>query len=376
LRECRNGSSPVRLLILINPIHRGENTNAHMEPAQRSNVPGGNGAITSGPVRGADVRAVVYDKYGPLDVVLGVRDIAKPVVNDDQVLVRVHAASVHIGDCFSVRGAPFAMRLATGLLKPKHGVPGFDLAGQVESVGKNVKQFQAGDAVFGACSETCAECGCSAQDRLALKPANLTFDEAAAVPTSALAALHALRDAAKVQPGQKVLINGASGGVGTFAVQIAKSFGAEVTGVCSTANVNMVRSIGADRVIDYTQEDFTLGGQRYDLIFDNVENRSLSDCRRALTPVGTLLLNSGTGAEGFELMVRLVKPLVLSPFVRQTLRRYLSKPNHRDLVVLKELVESGKLTPVIDKTYPLQETAAALRHIEHGHARGKVVITV
>jgi NADPH:quinone reductase-like Zn-dependent oxidoreductase len=196
------------------------------------------------------------------------------------------------------------------------------------------------------------------------------------VPTSALAALHALRDAAKVQPGQKVLINGASGGVGTFAVQIAKSFGAEVTGVCSTANVNMVRSIGADRVIDYTQEDFTLGGQRYDLIFDNVENRSLSDCRRALTPVGTLLLNSGTGAEGFELMVRLVKPLVLSPFVRQTLRRYLSKPNHRDLVVLKELVESGKLTPVIDKTYPLQETAAALRHIEHGHARGKVVITV
>ena len=196
------------------------------------------------------------------------------------------------------------------------------------------------------------------------------------MPTSALAALHALRDAAKVQPGQKVLINGASGGVGTFAVQIAKSFGAEVTGVCSTANVNMVRSIGADRVIDYTQEDFTLGGQRYDLIFDNVENRSLSDCRRALTPVGTLLLNSGTGAEGFELMVRLVKPLVLSPFVRQTLRRYLSKPNHRDLVVLKELVESGKLTPVIDKTYPLQETAAALRHIEHGHARGKVVITV
>ena len=196
------------------------------------------------------------------------------------------------------------------------------------------------------------------------------------MPTSALAALHALRDAAKVQPGQKVLINGASGGVGTFAVQIARSFGAEVTGVCSTANVNMVRSIGADRVIDYTQEDFTLGGQRYDLIFDNVENRSLSDCRRALTPVGTLLLNSGTGAEGFELMVRLVKPLVLSPFVRQTLRRYLSKPNHRDLVVLKELVESGKLTPVIDKTYPLQETAAALRHIEHGHARGKVVITV
>ena len=321
------------------------------------------------------MKAVVYSRYGPLDV-LGVRDIDKPVVNDDEVLVRVHAAGLHIGDCFSVRGAPFAMRMVTGLLKPKHGVPGFDLAGQVESVGKNVKQFQAGDEVFGACNGTCAEYACAGQDHLALKPTNLTFEEAAAVPTSALAALHALRDAGKVQPGQKVLINGASGGVGTFAVQIAKSFGAEVTGVCSTTNVNMVRSIGADHVIDYTQEDFTQGAQRYDLIFDNVENRSLSDCRRALTPAGTLILNSGTGAQGIELMVRLVKPLVLSPFVRHTLRRYLSTPNHEDLVVLKELVESGKLTPVIDKTYPLHETPAALRYIERGHARGKVVITL
>jgi NADPH:quinone reductase-like Zn-dependent oxidoreductase len=321
------------------------------------------------------MRAVVHDKYGPLDG-LGVRNIDKPIVNDDEVLVRIHAAGLHIGDCFGVRGVPFAMRMATGLLKPKHGVPGFDLAGQVESVGKNVKRLQAGDEVFGACNETCAEYARAGQDRLALKPANLTFAEAAAVPTSALAALHALRDVAKVQPGQKVLINGASGGVGTFAVQIAKSFGAEVTGVCSTANVNMVRSIGADHVIDYTQEDFTQGGQRYDLIFDNVENRSLSDCRRALKPAGTLILNSGTGAEGIELMVRLVKPLVLSPFVRHTLRRYLSTPNHEDLVALKELIESGKLTPVIDKTYPLHETPAALGYIEAGHARGKVVITL
>lgn len=230
--------------------------------------------------------------------------------------------------------------------------------------------------MFGACNGACAEYACVGQDKLALKPANLTFAEAAAVPTSALAALHALRDVGKVQPGQKVLINGASGGVGTFAVQIAKSFGAEVTAVCSTTNVDTVRSIGADHVIDYTQQDFTQGGKRYDLIFDNVENRSLSDCRRALTPSGTLILNSGTGAHGIGMLVRLVKPLVLSPFVRQNLRRYLSVPNHEDLVILKELVESRKLTPVIDRKYPLHETPAALGYIEGGHARGKVVITL
>ena len=321
------------------------------------------------------MKAIVHDTYGSLDV-LELRDIDKPVVGDDDVLVRVHAAGLHIGDCFSVRGAPFAMRMVTGLLKPKHGVPGFDLAGQVESVGKNVKNFQPGDEVFGAGNGTCAEYACAKHSNLALKPVNLAFEAAAALPTSALAALHALRDAGKVQAGQKVLINGASGGVGTFAVQIAKSFGAKVTGVCSTTNVKMVRSLGADHVIDYTQEDFTQGGQRYDLIFDNVENRSLADCRRALTPTGTLILNSGTGAQGIKMIVRLVKPLVLSPFVRHTLRRYLSRPNHEDLVVLKKLVESGKLTPVIDKTYPLRETPAALGYIEGGHARGKVVITV
>ena len=200
--------------------------------------------------------------------------------------------------------------------------------------------------------------------------------EAAALPTSALAALHALRDVGKVQPGQRILINGASGGVGTFAVQIAKSYGAQVTGVCSTRNVDLVRSIGADHVIDYTREDFTEAGQRFDLVFDNVENRSLSDCRRVLMPYGTLILNSGSGAHGSALMLRLIKPLVLSPFVRQNLRRYLSVPTHDDLVFLKELVESGKLTPVIDRTYPLRETPAALGHVEGGHARGKVVVTV
>ena len=321
------------------------------------------------------MKAITYDTYGPLDV-LGLRDIGLPVVKDDEVLVRVHAAGLHVGDCFSVRGAPFGMRLATGLLRPKHRVPGFDLAGQVEAVGRNVTLFRPGDEVFGASTGTCAEYARAAEHKLALKPASLTFEAAAAMPTSALAALHGLRDVGKVQPGHKVLIIGASGGVGSFAVQIAKSFGAEVTGVCSTRNVEMVRSIGADHVIDYTREDFTRGGQRYDLIFDNVENRSLSDCRRLLTPTGTLVLNSGTGARGIGMLVRLVKPLVLAPVVRQRLRRYLSVPNHADLLVLKELVESGKLRPVIDRTYPLRETPAALAYVEGGHARGKVVVTV
>jgi NADPH:quinone reductase-like Zn-dependent oxidoreductase len=328
-----------------------------------------------GRAAGATMRAIVHDAYGPPDV-LRVREIDKPVIKADQVLVRVHAAGLHVGDSFGVRGAPFPMRLATGLLKPRYGVPGFDVAGVVEAVGNNVTQFRPGDEVFGACRGACAEYASASEDKLALKPTNLALEEAAAIPTSALAALHALRDAGKVEPGQRVLINGASGGVGTFAVQIAKSFGAHVTGVCGTTNVSMVRSIGADNVIDYTQEDFTQGGQTYDLILDNVENRSLADCRRALTPAGTLVLNSGTGAQGLALLVRLVTPLVLAPVVRQRLRRYLSVPKHEDLVLLKGLVEAGKLRPVIDRTYPLRETPAALAYIEGGHARGKVVVTV
>ncbi len=322
------------------------------------------------------MKAIVQSKYGSPENVLELRDIDAPVVRDDEVLVRVHAAGLHAGDCFTVRGAPFPVRLATGLLKPKNGVPGYDLAGRVEAVGNNVTRFQPGDEVFGACTGTCAEYACAGEDELAHKPVNLTLEEAAAIPTSALAALHALRDVGNVRPGQKVLINGASGGVGSFAVQIAKSFGAEVTGVCSTRNLEMVRSIGADHVIDYSQEDFTQGTQRYELVFDNVENRSLSDCRRALTPDGTLILNSGSGAHGVGLLVRLMKPLLLSPFVRQNLRRYLSTPNHEDLVALKDLVESGKLKPVIEKTYPLTDTAAALAHIGGGHTKGKIVIIV
>ena len=321
------------------------------------------------------MKGMFQDVYGP-PAVLSLRDIAMPVVGAHDVLVHVHAAAVHIGDCFGVRGAPLPMRLATGLFRPKPGVPGFDVAGRVESVGSHVTKFRPGDAVFGAGHGTCAQYASVPEQQLALKPPSLTFEQAAAIPISALAALHGLRDAGNLKSGQKVLINGASGGIGTFAVQIAKAFGADVTGVCGTANGAMVRSLGADHVIDHTREDFTRPGRRYDLVFDNVENRSLSDCRRVLTPDGTLVLNSGSGARGLRLLVRLLLPLALSPFVRQRLRRYLSTPNHADLVVLSELVESGKLRPVIDRTFSLAEVPAALRHIETGHAAGKVVITV
>lgn len=321
------------------------------------------------------MKAIVYDHYGTL-AVLGLRDIAKPTIKDDQVLVRVHAAGVHVGDCFGVRGTPFAVRFVSGLRRPTYGVPGFDVAGIVEAIGKNVRTFKPGDEVFGCATGTCAQYVGTKESTLAAKPANLTFVEAAAIPTSARAALHALRTTGKVRAGQKVLINGAAGGVGTFAVQIAKSLGAHVTGVCSTKNVELVRGLGADQVIDYTQQDFTQGAQRYDLILDNIENRSLADCRRALTPSGTLILNSGTGAQGFAMLVRLFKPILLSPFVRQNLRRYVSLPNHPDLLALKQLAESGHIKPVIDKTYPLAETRAALEYVESGHARGKVVVTV
>ena len=280
------------------------------------------------------MKAIVQDRYGSIEA-LESRDIAKPEIGDNDVLVRVHAAGLNIGVVFGVRGKPLLMRLESGLLRPKYGVPGYDFAGQVEAVGTGVTDFRPGDEVYGVAKGTCAEYVRVSEDKLAIKPANLSYEEAAALPVSALAALHGLRDAGKLRPGQSVLINGASGGVGSFAVQIAKALGAEVTGVTSTSNVEMVRSLGADHVIDYTREDFTSGGPRYDLIFDNVENRSLSDCRRALTPDGTLVLNSGTGAHGLAMLLRLVRPFVLSPFVRHNLRRYLSHPNRADLTVLK-----------------------------------------
>jgi NADPH:quinone reductase-like Zn-dependent oxidoreductase len=316
------------------------------------------------------MKAIVQNEYGSPDV-FELKEIDKPVVEENDVLVRVHAAALHAGDVFAMRGDPYLARMSAGWPKPKDYVPGYDVAGQVEAVGKNVTQFQPGDEVFGACQRTCAEYVCAAADKFALKPANLTFEQAAAVPTSAVAALRGLRDAGKVQPGQKVLINGASGGVGTFAVQIAKAFGAEVTGVCSTRNVDMVRSIGADHVIDYAQEDFTQSGQRYDLILDQVANHSFSDCRRALTPQGTHIPNSGHSGLGY-----IIKALVLSLFVRQQGGPYIAIPNNEDLVDLKELIEAGKVTPVIDRTYPLSETPEAFRYLDEGHARGKVVITV
>jgi NADPH:quinone reductase-like Zn-dependent oxidoreductase len=326
------------------------------------------------------MRAVVHDRYGVPGEVLTSRRIDRPKIGADEVLVRVHAAGLHVGDCFGVRGSPWPLRAVSGLRRPRYGVPGLDVAGTVEAVGNHVTRFQPGDQVFGACNwpaaGACAEYAAADEDKLVPKPVELTSEEAAAIPTSALAALHGLRDAGNLQPGQNILINGASGGVGTFAVQIGKILGAEVTGVCSTANVAMVRSLGADHVFDYTKADFTTARSRYDLILDNVENRSLSDVRRALKPRGTLVLNSGTGAGGMKLMARLVRPLILSPFVRQRLRRYLSNPNRADLEVLKAFVEEGKLRPIIDSSFPLDQTPAALRHIEAGHARGKVVIAV
>jgi NADPH:quinone reductase-like Zn-dependent oxidoreductase len=316
------------------------------------------------------MKAIVQNDYGSPDV-LELKEIDKPVVKDDGVLVRVHAAALNAGDYFSMRGSPWAIRMILGFLKPKNHIPGWDVAGHVEAVGKKVKRFQPGDEVFAAIDGTCAEYACGAADKFAMKPVNLTFEQAAAVPTAALTALQCLRDAGKVQPGQKILINGASGGVGTFAVQIAKAFGAEVTGVCSTRNVDMVRSIGADHVIDYTQEDFAQSGRRYDLILDNVGNHSFSDCRRALTPQGTLIPNTGHAGMGY-----VFKAFVLSAFVRQQGRPLVAVSNNEDLVVLKELIEAGKVTPVIDRTYPLSDTSEAFRYLEESHARGKVVITV
>ena len=263
------------------------------------------------------------------------------------------------------------VRLSVGFPRPKNHVPGWDMAGCVEAVGKSVTQFQPGDEVFGSYHHTLAEYVCAPEAKLATKPANLTFEQTAAVPTAAITALVELRDAGKVQPGQHVLINGASGGVGTFAVQIAKSLGAEVTGVCSTRNVDMVRSIGADHVIDYTQEDFTRGDRRYDLILDNVGNHLFSDLRRALTPRGKVQPNTGHAGLGY-----VVRAFLLSIFLRQQGSMILAVPKHEDLVILKELIEVGKVTPVIDRTYPLSETPEAFRYLDEDHARGKVVIRV
>ncbi|HXV43560.1 MAG TPA: NAD(P)-dependent alcohol dehydrogenase [Anaerolineae bacterium] len=324
------------------------------------------------------MKAIVYTKYGSPDV-LELKEVVKPTPKDNEVLIKVYAAAANPLDWHYMRGTPFLARLVNGLQKPKNTKLGADIAGRVEAIGRNVTQFQVGDEVFGAISINelggFAEYVCAPEELLALKPAKMTFEQSAAVPVAAFTALQGLRDKGQIQPGQKVLINGASGGVGTFAVQIAKSFGTEVTGVCSTRNLDMVRSIGADHVIDYTQEDFTQNGQRYDLIFDAVGNRSVSDYQRALSPNGICAV------AGFTTLSRLFQVIFLGAWVSKTGSKKIgqmetAKPNKKDLIVIKELLETGKVVPVIDRTYPLSEVAEAIRYLEEGHARGKVVITV
>jgi NADPH:quinone reductase-like Zn-dependent oxidoreductase len=319
------------------------------------------------------MKAIIQDTYGSAEV-LQSRDIDKPEIGDNEVLVRVHAASVHVGDWILMTGSPFVMRFATGLRKPKNPIPGTDVAGTVEAIGKDVERLAVGDEVFGWAAGAFAEYAHANENQFIKKPANLTFEQAAAIGVSASTALQLLRDNGKVQPGQKVLINGASGGVGTFAVQIAKAFGAEVTGVTSTKNVEMVRSIGADHVVDYTREDFTAGAERYDLILDNVGNHSMARTRRALTSSGTLISNGGGHADGK--LGRTVRAMLVSMFVKQQASPTVKTQNHDDLVALRGLVEAGKVTPVIDRTYPLIETPEAIGHVAAGHARGTVVIAV
>jgi NADPH:quinone reductase-like Zn-dependent oxidoreductase len=319
------------------------------------------------------MQAIVQDRYGSAEV-LESRVIEKPQIGDSEVLVRVHAASIHVGDVIVMTGSPYVMRMATGLRKPKNQVPGTDIAGTVEAVGKDVMGLHPGDDVFGWCTGAFAEYASASDDHLVLKPANLSFDQAAAIGVSATTALQLLRDDGKVQPGQKVLINGASGGVGTFAVQIAKAFGAEVTGVTSTKNVELVRSIGADYVIDYAKQDFRKAGPRYDLILDNVGDHSMAATRRALSPTGLLLSNGGGHADGA--LGRVMRLAIVSMFVRQQGKPSVKTQNRADLQALKELVEAGKVLPVIDAAYPLCETPRAIGHVAAGHARGTVVLAI
>ncbi len=324
------------------------------------------------------MKAIVRHRYGTPEV-LGLRDVPVPDVRGDRVLVRVLAAAINPGDWDVMRGVPYVLRLATGLRRPRNAVLGLAIAGLVEAVGSDVSSYVPGDEVHAGIGRGgFAEYASVPEGALARKPARLTFDQAAAVPVSGVTALQALRDVGRVQPGQRVLINGASGGVGTFAVQIAKVLGAEVTGVCGTQNVDLVRSLGADRVIDYTQEDFASGGRRYDLILDNVGNRTLSELRRALTPRGTLIPNSnkGDGRWVGGYLRRAGQALATSPFVSQRLRPFAATDRRDDLVALGELIEAGRVSPVIDRVYPLSEAVAAMRHYGEGHARGKVVITM
>jgi NADPH:quinone reductase-like Zn-dependent oxidoreductase len=336
------------------------------------------------------MKAIVYHTYGSPDV-LQLEEVAKPTPKDNEVVVKVHAASVNPLDGGIMKGRPYVTRIMNGLRKPMVTRVGVDVAGQVEAVGRNVVRFKPGDEVFGACISdpqassmkvwVCqgafAEYACAPGSTIVMKPDNITYEQAASVPVAAFTALQGLRDKGQIRSGQKVLINGAAGGVGTFAVQLARSFGAEVTGVCSTTNVGMVRSIGADHVIDYTREDFTKGGQRYDLLFDCVGNHSLSACRRVLNPKGIcVMVGDRTGRGMISLLARLTTALVLSRFVSQKFVTFLARPNKEDLMLMHDLMKTGKVTPIIDRTFLLSETPKAIRYLEKGHARGKVVITI
>jgi NADPH:quinone reductase-like Zn-dependent oxidoreductase len=336
-------------------------------------------AVTPGAAAVESMTAIVQDEYGtaPEDV-LRLAEIARPAISDDEILVRVHAASVDRGTWHLMAGLAYPMRLAGfGIRRPKAANPGRSLAGTVESAGQEVTGFEPGDEVYGTCDGSFAPYARARASRLAPKPANLSFEQAAAVPVSALTALQAVRDHAKVQPGQQVLIIGASGGVCTFAVQIAKAFGAEVTGVCRTAKTELVRSIGADHVIDYTREDFADGEHRYDAILDIGGNSRLSRLRRALTPRGRLVMVGGeTGGRWLGGMDRMLRAILLFPLVSQELSMFIASENSADLRALRDLTESGKIAPAIDRTYPLSQTPAAIWHVQEGRARGKVVITI
>ncbi|GII14783.1 NADPH:quinone reductase [Planomonospora parontospora subsp. antibiotica] len=326
--------------------------------------------------RRTTMRAIVRDRYGSPDV-LRLEEIGRPEAGDDEVLVRVRAAAVNSADGKLMRGEPSLVRaMGYGLFRPKHRILGRDFAGRVEAVGRNVKRFRPGDEVFGETAGTFAEYVSVREGALGPKPENLTFEQAAAVPLAGSTALQGLRDRGGVRPGQRVLVNGASGGVGTFAVQIAKALGAEVTGVCSARNADRVRALGADRVVDYAAEDFTRSGRRYDLVLDVVGSRSLRDLRSVLDPGGTLVLCSGEGGRRIGPMGRVVGALALSPFVGHGLRPLAAKTTAESLAALKELAESGKVVPAVDRTYPLSEVPEAMRYLEEEHARAKVVITV
>jgi NADPH:quinone reductase-like Zn-dependent oxidoreductase len=321
------------------------------------------------------MKAIIYDRYGSADV-LRCEDVANPVPQEDEVLIKVHAASVNPLDWHFMRGAPYFFRMVSGVRKAKSKGLGVDVAGRVEGVGRKVVRFHEGDAVFGAARGAFAEYACARESALAIKPDNVNFAQAAAVPIAGLTGLQALRDKAGLQSGQKVLINGASGGVGTLTVQIAKSLGAQVTGVCSTRNVELVRSLGADCVLDYTQQDFTQAGQRYDLLLDCIGNHPLSACRRLLTPQGTYVMIGG-GAPNDAMMpalLRMMTMLLTAPLVRQKITILMARQNAQDLATLATLLESGKVKPVIDRCYPLSEVAEAIRYVEAGHAQGKVVV--